>query len=43
MLVWRLDRWGRPVAGVDLVSLMEALDLTTPAGPVLAGLAHAHP
>ena len=45
VLVWRLDRWGRSVAdlvatlqelqhlGVGFVSLTEALDLTTPAGP----------
>ena len=44
VLVWRLDRWGRSVTdlmatlqelehlGVGLVSLTEALDLTTPAG-----------
>ena len=49
-LVWRLDRWGRSVAdlvstlqelqhlGVGLVSLTEALDLTTPAGRAMAGL-----
>ena len=48
VLVWRLDRWGRPVAdllttlqelehlGVGFVSLTEALDLTTPAGRALA-------
>ena len=45
VLVWRLDRWGRSVAdlvnslaeleavGVAFVSVTEALDLTTPAGP----------
>jgi putative DNA-invertase from lambdoid prophage Rac len=45
VLVWRLDRWGRSVAdllatlqeldhlGVGIISLTEALDLTTPAGP----------
>jgi DNA invertase Pin-like site-specific DNA recombinase len=45
VLVWRLDRWGRSVTdllatlqelehlGVGFVSLTEALDLTTPAGP----------
>jgi DNA invertase Pin-like site-specific DNA recombinase len=50
VLVWRLDRWGRSVAdlvstlqelqhlGVGFVSLMEALDLTTPAGRAMAGL-----
>jgi len=50
VLVWRLDRWGRPVAdllatlqelehlGVGFVSLTEALDLTTPAGRAMAGL-----
>jgi DNA invertase Pin-like site-specific DNA recombinase len=48
--VWRLDRWGRPIAhlvstlqelqhlGVGFVSLTEALDLTTPAGRAMAGL-----
>jgi DNA invertase Pin-like site-specific DNA recombinase len=53
VLVWRLDRWGRSVAdllatlqelehlGVGFVSLTEALDLTTPAGRAMAGLAHA--
>ena len=51
VLVWRLDRWGRSVAdlvstlqelqylGVGFVSLTEALDLTTPAGRAMAGLA----
>lgn len=50
VLVWRLDRWGRPVAdlvatlqeltalGVGFVSVTEALDLTTPAGRAMAGL-----
>jgi DNA invertase Pin-like site-specific DNA recombinase len=50
VLVWRLDRWGRSVAdllatlqelehlGIGLVSLTEALDLTTPAGRAMAGL-----
>jgi putative DNA-invertase from lambdoid prophage Rac len=50
VLVWRLDRWGRSVAdllatlqelehlGVGFVSLTEALDLTTPAGRVMAAL-----
>ena len=50
VLVWRLDRWGRSVAdllatlqelehlGVAIVSLTEALDLTTPAGRAMAGL-----
>src|SRR2546422_8435841 len=50
VLVWRLDRWGRSVTdllatlqelehlGVGFVSLMEALDLTTPAGRAMAGL-----
>jgi putative DNA-invertase from lambdoid prophage Rac len=49
VLVWRLDRWGRSVTdllatlqelehlGVGLVSLTEALDLTTPAGRAMAG------
>ena len=51
VLVWRLDRWGRSVTdllatlqelehlGVGFVSLTEALDLTTPAGRAMAGLA----
>jgi hypothetical protein len=51
VLVWRLDRWGRSVAdllstlqelqhlGVGFVSLTEALDLTTPAGPRIAAAA----
>jgi DNA invertase Pin-like site-specific DNA recombinase len=50
VLVWRLDRWGRSVTdllatlqelehlGVGFVSLTEVLDLTTPAGPAMAGL-----
>jgi len=50
VLVWRLDRWGRSVAdlvltlkelnelGVGFVSLMEAMDLTTPTGRAMAGL-----
>jgi DNA invertase Pin-like site-specific DNA recombinase len=50
VLVWRLDRWGRPVTdllvtlqelehlGVGFVSLTEALDLTTPTGRAMAGL-----
>jgi DNA invertase Pin-like site-specific DNA recombinase len=50
VLVWRLDRWGRSVTdllatlqelehlGVGFVSLMEGLDLTTPAGRAMAGL-----
>jgi putative DNA-invertase from lambdoid prophage Rac len=50
VLVWRLDRWGRSVTdllatlqelehlGVGLVSLTEALDLTTPAGRAMARL-----
>jgi putative DNA-invertase from lambdoid prophage Rac len=50
VLVWRLDRWGRSVTdllatlqelehlGVGFVSLMEALDLTTPAGRAMAAL-----
>lgn len=50
VLVWRLDRWGRSVAdlpatlqeldhlGVGLVSLTEALDLTTPTGRAMAAL-----
>ena len=44
ILVWKLDRWGRPLVdlmttlqelttlGMGFVSLTEALDLTTPAG-----------
>ena len=51
VLVWRLDRWGRSVTdllatlqelehlGVGFVSLTEALDLTTPAGRAICGLA----
>jgi len=50
VVVWRLDRWGRSVTdllatlqelehlGVGFVSLTEALDLTTPAGPASASL-----
>ncbi len=50
ILVWRLDRWGRSVAGLAIslkelnelgiafVSLTEALDLTTPTGRAMAGL-----
>src|ERR1035438_6980092 len=50
VLVWRLDRWGRSLVdlvvglkdlaelGVSLVSLTEALDLTTPTGRAMAGL-----
>jgi len=50
VLMWRLDRWGRSVTdllatlqelehlGVGLVSLTEALDLTTPTGRAMAGL-----
>lgn len=50
VLVWRLDRWGRPLAdlvatlqelerlGVGFVSLTEALDLTTPSGRAMAGM-----
>lgn len=50
VLVWRLGRWGRSVAGlvstlqelivlgVGFVSLTEALDLTTPTGRTMAGL-----
>src|ERR1041384_4770961 len=50
VLVWRLGRWGRSVTdllatlqelehlGVGIVSLTEALDLTTPAGRAMAGL-----
>lgn len=50
VLVWRADRWGRPLAdlvitlkelaelGVGFVSLTEALDLTTPTGRAMAGL-----
>jgi DNA invertase Pin-like site-specific DNA recombinase len=48
--MWRLDRWGRPVAdplatlqelnnlGVGVVSPTEAPGLTTPAGRAMAGL-----
>jgi DNA invertase Pin-like site-specific DNA recombinase len=50
IIVWRLDRWGRSVVDliatlqelaalqVGLVSLTEALDLTTPSGRALAGM-----
>src|SRR3954469_23951271 len=50
ILVWRLDRWGRSLVDlvttlqeltalqVGFVSLSEALDLTTPSGPALAGM-----
>lgn len=50
VLVWRLDRWGRSVAGlvstlqeltahgVGFVSATEALDLTTTAGRAMAGV-----
>ena len=50
VLVWRLDRWGRSLVdlvvtlkelaglGVSVVSLTEALDLTTPTGRAMAGL-----
>lgn len=50
VVVWRLDRWGRSMADlvttlqelrdldVGFVSLTEALDLTTPSGPAMAGL-----
>jgi DNA invertase Pin-like site-specific DNA recombinase len=50
VVVWRLDRWGRSVTdllatlqelehlGVGFVSLIEALDLTTPAGRAMAGV-----
>ena len=50
VLVWRLDRWGRSVTDllttlqeldhldVGFVLLIEALDLTTPAGRAMAGL-----
>ena len=50
ILVWRLDRWGRSLPdlvvslkelgelGVGFLSLMEALDLTTPTGRAMAGL-----
>ena len=51
VLVWRLDRWGRSLVDlvntlqelnaldVGFVSLCEALDLTTPSGRALAGMA----
>jgi DNA invertase Pin-like site-specific DNA recombinase len=50
VLVWRLDRWGRSVTdllatlrelehlGIGFVSLIEALDLTTPARRAMTGL-----
>jgi putative DNA-invertase from lambdoid prophage Rac len=50
IVVWRLDRWGRSVADlvttlhdlttvdVGIISLNEALDLTTPSGRALAGM-----
>ena len=50
VVVWRLDRWGRSMAGlvttlqelrdlgVGFVSLTEALDMTTPTGRAMAGL-----
>jgi putative DNA-invertase from lambdoid prophage Rac len=50
VVVWRLDRWGRSVTdllatlqelehlGVGFISLIEALELTTPAGRAMAGL-----
>jgi putative DNA-invertase from lambdoid prophage Rac len=50
VVVWRLDRWGRSLVdlivtlkelaelGVAVVSLTEALDLTTPTGGAMAGL-----
>lgn len=50
ILVWRLDRWGRSLldligtlrelhdVGVGIVSLTEALDMTTPAGRALAAM-----
>lgn len=50
IIVWRLDRWGRSLAdlvttlkelsdlGIGFVSLMEAIDLTTPSGRALAGM-----
>ena len=50
IVVWRLDRWGRSLVdlvimlqelaslSVGLVSLSEALDLTTPSGRALAGM-----
>jgi putative DNA-invertase from lambdoid prophage Rac len=49
-VVWRLDRWGRSLAdlevtlrelielGVGFISLTEALDLTTPTGRAMAGM-----
>ncbi len=50
IVVWRLDRWGRLLADLDMtlnelgeldvgfVSLTEALDLTTPSGRAMAGM-----
>jgi DNA invertase Pin-like site-specific DNA recombinase len=50
IVVWRLDRWGRSLPdlvvtlreltelGVGLVSLTEALDLTTPTGRAMTGM-----
>jgi DNA invertase Pin-like site-specific DNA recombinase len=50
VVVWRLDRWGRSLpdlvvtlgeltdVGVGLVSLTEALELTTPTGGAMAGM-----
>ncbi len=50
VLVWQLDRWGRSLVdlmttlqellalGVGVVSLGEALDMTTPSGRALAGM-----
>jgi putative DNA-invertase from lambdoid prophage Rac len=50
ILVWRLDRWGRSLVDlvatlqeltalqIGLISLGEALDLTTPSGRALAGM-----
>jgi putative DNA-invertase from lambdoid prophage Rac len=50
VLVWRLDRWGRSVSdlastlqeltalGVGFVSVTEAVDVTSPAGPAMTGL-----
>jgi len=50
ILVWKLDRWGRSLAGlinelqdlhvlgVGFVSITEALDFTTPSGKAMAGM-----
>src|SRR2546425_12079527 len=50
IVVWRLDRWGRSLAGlvrtlqelhelgVGFISLGEALDFTTPTGRAMAGM-----